>query len=372
MTSSAIAGRTARVLALAAASTGLAACLAQPPAESATARLGTVRAATQARAEVVAQLFDDLAPRVLACVPDSRLEPLEVWVQEVPTLYRLRASTYSDTDGFWAEGVRRIHLRESADQVERTFAHELVHASLGTAWERLPGTLEEGVCDWVATQLVPESSARLRAGRLATAAAAIGGLPLEVELWMEPTQGRALLVRGLEAHVRIVAPDEETIDPTDVFRIRAGLSTARATPTARRALYGLGYLIAERIATREGLAGLHARCREAERADLPTVSAASLLVAADLGETPESFRGAILEALGPRELREILRLHPAVLLQPILDLLDRGDGEDHWDDLAGLRGRVTIPGGRGAVVQIVDMTALRQRLEIELVQRHGG
>jgi hypothetical protein len=265
MTNSAIAGRTARVLALAAASIGLTACLAAPPAASATARLGTVRAATSARAEAVARLFDDLAPRIVQTVPDAHFEPLEVWVQETPTLYRLRASTYSDTDGFWAAGVRRIHLRESADQVERTLAHELVHASLGAVWERLPGTLEEGVCDWVAAQLVPHAAPRLRAGRLATAAAAIGGLPLEVELWVDEPEGGPLVARGLNVHVRIVADAAETVDPGDVFVVRAGLSTARAAPGVRRALYGLGFLVAERIATLHGLEGLHAICAQADR-----------------------------------------------------------------------------------------------------------
>ncbi|MCY2960925.1 MAG: hypothetical protein NTY35_12240 [Planctomycetota bacterium] len=363
------AGRAARVLALAAALLGLSACLAQPPAESASARLGTVRAATRARAEDIARAFDELAPRVVKTVPGAHLEPLEVWLQQTPTLYSLRASTYSDTDGFWAEGVRRIHLRDSAEQVHRTLAHELVHASLDAVWDRLPGTLEEGLCDLVAARLVPGAAARLRAGRLATAAAAIGGLPLDVELWIEDASDGPLTARGLEARLRIVAEEPETVDPGDVFVVRAGLSTSRATAGARRAFYGLGFLVAERIAARGGLEGLLGLCQAAERDGLESIPAGSLLAAADLEPARESYLAAILEGLGPAELREILRLHPGALVEPVANLLGLGSDLEAWDDLAGVRGRISIPGSRDAVVQILDLTALRPRLEAESAER---
>lgn len=372
MHSPASAGRAARALALAAACLGLDACLARPPAESAAARLGTVRAATRARAEDVARAFDELAPRVAACVPGAHLEPLEVWVQETPTLYSLRASTYSDTDGFWAEGVRRIHLRESADQVERTLAHELVHASLDPEWDRLPGTLEEGLCDLVAARLVPEAAARLRAGRLATAAAAIGGLPLDLELWIEDPAAGVLSLRGLDVRLRIVADESERVDPGDVFVVRAGLSTSRTTAGARRAFYGLGFLLAERIAARGGLARLHELCRDAEREGLEAVPSPRLLAAAEVEATDASFREAILAALGTAELREVLRLQPGVLVKPIADLLGLGSESDAWADLAGVRGRISIPGDGGAVVQLLDVTALRPRLEVEAASRRDA
>ncbi len=371
MHSSASAGRAARALALAAASFGLCACLARPPAESASARLGTVRAATRVRAEDVARTFDALAPRIVASVPGARLEPLEVWVQETPTLYTLRASTYSDTDGFWAEGVRRIHLRESADQVERTLAHELVHASLDPVWDLLPGTIEEGLCDLVAARLVPESAARLRAGRLATAAAAIGGLPLDLELWLESPDAGVVALRGLDARMRIVAEDAESVDPADVFVVRAGLSTARTSAGARRAFYGLGFLVAERIAARGGLERLHDLCRDAERDDLEAIPTALLLAAAELEPTRESFRSAILASLGTAELREVLRLHPGILVKPLADLLDLGCERDAWADLAHVRGRISVPGNRDAVVQLLDVTALRPRLEPEAAKRRN-
>ncbi len=357
-------GRTARALALAAVSLAFSACLARPPAEFATARLGTVRAATSARAEHVARAFDELAPLVLAQIPGARLEPLEIWVQETPTLYVLRASTYSDTDGFWAEGVRRIHLRDGADHIERTLAHELVHSSLAPEWGALPGTIEEGLCDVIAARVVPDAARRLRSGRLATAAAALGGLPIEVDLWLEVDEPKGTVVaRGIEARLRIVGEGEAHVDPLDVFVVRAGLSTARAEPEARRAFYGIGFLVAERIEARIGLAGLHALCVETIASGGREIAPAALLRAADLGPDADSFRAAILESLGPLDLREILRSHPSMLVEPVAELLHAEIGSDPWRDLSSVRGRIRVAGFPTSTVQIEDVTALRPRLQ---------
>jgi hypothetical protein len=87
-----------------------------------------------------------------------------------------------------------------------------------------------------------------------------------------------------------------------------------------------------------------------------------LLAAAGLDATAESFRAAILDALGPADLREILRLHPVVLVEPLLDLLGPLAIEARAD-LAHVRGRVSIPGSSTARVQVADLIALRPRLE---------
>jgi hypothetical protein len=363
-------GRAARTLTLAAACFGLAACLARPPGEEASARLGTVRAATRARAEEVARLLDDLAPRVEASVPDARLEPLEVWLQETPTLYAFRTSAYSDTDGFWAEGVRRIHLRERADQVERTLVHELVHASLGPVWNALPGTIEEGVCDHVAAMLVPDSAPRLRAGRLSTAALALGGLGIDVELWLEADTG-IVLANGVLARVRLVGDPPEAVDPEDVFVVEAGLSTSHASAGARRAFYGLGFLIAERIAARGGLDALHAACAAAEAAGEEKVPVAWLRSAAGLEPGVEAWRAALLDALGPAEVREILRLHPELVVRALCDLVEvEGDaGKSPIQRLDEVRGRVSIVGSAEGRIELPDVTGLRARVERELARR---
>ncbi|MBL8860452.1 MAG: hypothetical protein JNK02_00425 [Planctomycetes bacterium] len=363
MTSPASAGRAARVLALAAATLTLSACLARPPAECAGSRLGTVRAATRARAEDVARAVDHLAPLVERALPGAQLAALEVWVQDTPTLYVLRSSTYSDTDGFWAEGVRRIHLRDAADHLERTLAHELVHAGLASEWDALPGTLEEGVCDVVAARIVPEAAARLRAGRLATAAAALGGLPIEVDLWLDDPDGGPFARRGLQARLRVVAEDGLRVVPTDVFVVRAGLSTARAAPGLRRAYYGLGFLIAERIANRIGLCGLYALCVEARDEGRGEVPTARLLEAAGLEPSEASFHSALLAAFGAAEVREVLRLHPGLLLEPLADLLGAGIVDEPSKALPAVRGRVAIAGRPDAQVDLLDLTALRPRLE---------
>lgn len=363
-------GRPVRTLTLAAACFGLAACLARPPGEEASARLGTVRAASRARAEEVARLLDELAPRVEASLPDARLERLEIWLQETPTLYAFRTSAYSDTDGFWAEGVRRIHLRERADQVERTLVHELVHAALGPVWNALPGTIEEGVCDHVAATLVPESAPRLRAGRLSTAALALGGLAIDVELWLETGSG-VVLANGVLARVRLVGDPPEAVDPEDVFVVEAGLSTSQTSAGARRAFYGLGFLIAERIAARGGLTALHAACCAARDAGQDEVPTEWLRAAAGLEPGVEAWRAALLDALGPAEVREILRLHPELVVRALCDLVElEGDaGESPIQRLAEVRGRVSIVGSAEGRIDLPDLTALRARLERELALR---
>src|SRR4030095_9983937 len=106
-----------------------------------------------------------------------------------PALWAFARSAYSDADGFWAEGVGRIHLRTGAERLERTLAHELVHQCAGEMFEELPGTLEEGLCDLVASLACPESAARLRAGRLSSAAFATRGLVVALELKLEGEGG---------------------------------------------------------------------------------------------------------------------------------------------------------------------------------------
>src|SRR4029079_15466059 len=125
------AARTGKLLGMpVAVSALLSGCQVSPPAVREGARAGMVRDADTLVAGEVAHDLDALLPRVLALQPDTRRSPLEVWVQEVPALYAFKTSSYSDADGFFAEGAQRIHLRAGSDNIERTLAHELVHATL--------------------------------------------------------------------------------------------------------------------------------------------------------------------------------------------------------------------------------------------------
>ncbi len=157
-----------------------AACQALPPPSCTEAREGVVRAGSLEEAREVATALDALVPEVISALPDAHARRLEVWMQPEPALYRFPpSSTYREADGFFSDRLARIHLRSGADDVRRTLAHELVHASLGKTWRDLPGTIEEGLCDVVAARLCPSGAVRLRAGRLLAAALALGGLDLE-------------------------------------------------------------------------------------------------------------------------------------------------------------------------------------------------
>ncbi|MDZ4771533.1 MAG: hypothetical protein SGI72_00210 [Planctomycetota bacterium] len=335
----------ARFVAIAAAALLTTGCMVAPPVEHTVAREGVVRASTYARAARVAKALDALTPQVQAFLPDTRRVDLEVWVQDVPALYEFQASAYSDADGFYAEGARRIHLREGSDHIERTLAHELVHASLGESWRSLPGTLEEGLCDYVSTRLCPESAGRLAAGRLSSAAFATGGLALEIEL-AEPALDRP----GehdvcWSARLRLEGEPRIVVDPLRVFDLEAGLSSSDLSPAQKKAFYGIAFLVVERIADRVGIEGLHDLCVQANAQGLTQVPAERLLEAAGLGLDRASLRAAIEAEFGPREIEELVRAHPEFLASTIAHYLrSLGLERDLYDELMTLEAFVAVRG----------------------------
>ncbi|MFN0009179.1 MAG: hypothetical protein ACKVXR_14850 [Planctomycetota bacterium] len=293
-----------------------------PPPARFDGGMGVVRARSEEEARSVAQALDGFLPKIAREIPDARraitqrgsgARTLEVWVQEEPALYAFPSSTaYRDADGFFSDRLGRIHLRAGSDDVERTLVHELVHASLGSSWQSLPGTLEEGLCDVVASRLCPQSAARLRAGRLLAAALAIGGLDIEIQM---PA------VAGSEDHVseprlvQRILPAEgavDDLDPLEVFRTRAGISSASIGSDRKKALYGLAFLVAERVIERRGIEGLHDLVLQAGPGDMTV----AFLAAAELTRDPEDWRRALAAALGPAEIAELSRHHPGFLLTP--------------------------------------------------------
>lgn len=303
---------------------GSASCQVLPPPARFDAGMGVVRARSEEEARSVARALDELLPAIALELPDARraiaprgadARTLEVWIQEEPALYAFPSSTaYRDADGFYSDRLGRIHLRAGSDDVERTLVHELVHASLGPSWHALPGTLEEGLCDVIASRLVPQSAARLRAGRLLAAALAIGGLDIEIEVPEvagadDPVSEPRLVQRILPAEGAV-----DDLDPLEVFRTRAGISSASIGSDRKKALYGLAFLVAERVIERRGVEGLHQLVLDTDPEDM----AAELLSAAELTRDPEDWRRALAAALGPAEIAELSRHHPGFLLTPPL------------------------------------------------------
>lgn len=327
------------------------ACQAVPPPSAHAGPSALVRApAPEQAAEASAQL-ESLQPRILATLPDSRRRELEVWIQASPALYQHSASDYEEADGFWSERYGRIHLREGAEDRERILAHELVHASLGESWTRLPGTVEEGLCDVVSGLLCPEQAPQMRAGRLSAAAFATGGMQLEVELAVPTAQHPLGVELGCVSRVRLLGSVLPTLDPGDVFEVEAGLSSTELPIVEKKVLYGLSYVLVERIVERSGFEGLHALCLRAEAEGLEEVPGDWLLDAADLHLAGRrEWRAAIHDAIGDAELRTLLLLYPKALL----DTVERVFGIQVrvGVDLSGrspLKARVSVPGSDAEV-----------------------
>jgi len=290
------------------------ACQAVPPGAAFDGPSARVRANDPLRAEEVSALLEELRPRVVAQLPDSECRAQEVWVQISPTLYRFSEAAYEEADGFWSESHGRIHLREGAHSLARTLAHELVHASLGESWEVLPGTVEEGLCDVVSVLLCPEDSVGMRTGRLSAAAFATGGLELEVELFLpaQPEMGEMRV--GCLTRMRLHGDVRPEFHPDDVFTIPAGLSTTELPTNDKKALYGLSYLLVDRIVERIGFRGLHDLCLRATEEGHEELPAPWLLEAAGIdAEAQGAWHQALRDAIGPRELRTLVELYPELL-----------------------------------------------------------
>jgi hypothetical protein len=281
-------------------------CMASPPQEVLAFEGGTVRAASRGEAGEIETLLAELRPALLDLVPDTAFEDLDVWVQDKPSLYRYPREATADAEGLWSPTHRRIMLSRHADDVERTLAHELVHAALGKSWRVLPGTLEEGLADHVSTVLAEDGAARLRAGRLSAAALAAGGIELVLSVERRSDAGRDVR-RGWTARVRLTGDES---DPLEVFRLSAGLSSTKLATGPKRGYYGLAFLVVDRIVARHGYEGLHALCNEALEQGLSTIPATRMLAAAELGEEPAEWRRAAQEAMGSEELAQLVEMYP--------------------------------------------------------------
>ena len=338
-----------------------ASCQAWPPGAHVRAESGLVSAASAPQAAHVARSLDELAPRVRAELPDTLERPLSVWLQEVPLLYVFPRTEMPEADGFYSPATHRIHLRAGAEDLERTLAHELVHASLGPSWEALPGTLEEGLCDVIAARLCPASAPRLRAGRLSSAALALGGFSLELTLALPPEASPAGVGLALAARLRLEGSREE-LDPLDVFARSAGLSSTKLSPHAKKAFYGLAGLVVQRLVDRHGVEGLHELCVAARARGLASVPSAWILEAAGFEADAQHWRRALLEEFGTAELCEFLRLHPDVVSDALREFLGSlGAPQALPLILPWLRAQASVPES-GAAVDLLEQPAVLMRL----------
>jgi hypothetical protein len=342
-------------------------CMATPPQAVLAFEGGTVRASDAHEATALEALLAELQPKLLALVPDTAFEDIDVWMQDQPTLYRFPREATADAEGLWSPTHRRIMLSRTADNVRRTLAHELVHAALGESWRVLPGTLEEGLADHVSTELADDGAARLRAGRLSAAALAAGGLELVLSVQRALDAGHDVR-RGWSARVRLTGDESE---PMEVFRLSAGLSSTKLATGPKRGYYGLAFLVVDRIVARYGYEGLHALCTQAEEEGHDFVPAAWLMAAAELTTDREDWRRAAQTALGTEELKQLVEMYPEFLVDALVAYLERvrPDGPcSEWLETV----EVEVSLADGASIPLSALPTVIEAVQARLAERVGA
>ena len=260
--------------------------------------LGVVRAEDAAAAERFGAMVTDLQPRVAEILPDTPERQTEVWVQH-KLQHRFGKVAPHNVKGFTLisgdDRRGRIHMRANTDHPEWFLAHELVHSMLGPTWRTLPGVLEEGLCDVVAAQLNPDVGPRIRALRAIEASMWFGRMRLRLEHEAElETDGNDTL--EVWFHYENGPANQDLLAVLEP----STLEFKRRFEEMSDSLYGLGFVVVERIVERHGLEGLHAMCIEASEAGFDTIPTERLLEAAEL-ETPTQRLLAPWELLGAEE-----------------------------------------------------------------------
>lgn len=276
-----------------------------PPIES-QHELGLVRAEDRFHADLYAGMVEELQPRIAAVLPGTLERSTEVWVQESlahgmgsPAPANVKGFTL--IDGEMKRG--RIHLRQDNEFPRWFLTHELVHALLGPDWLTLPGVLEEGLCDLVAAELNPECAPRIRALRAIEASIFFGKMKVVVE--HTDTSGRARS-DAIWFHYDRGPSDlelEQVLAP-------GTLALKRRFERVPDTLYGLGFLVAQRIEERGGFAELFELCETANAEGLATVPVEDVLAAAGMSSDTEELARLSYELLGADEYEHWVELLP--------------------------------------------------------------
>jgi hypothetical protein len=240
-------GTAASAMVGAALATLLSACALPPPYAALTAH-GTVRADSPELAAQASATLESVVPRLRALLPGTRELRPEIWIQEEPWAYLWQAPS-SSMIAFSMARLGRIHMPPEADAAERALvvAHECVHVLLDASWRPLPAMLEEGLCELVASELVPGQAAAVRGRWHALAAMAMGGLDFQVQWSLQLPQGVPVSFGRLNvADLDLAAA--LAVDPT---------LPADAPVAWTYTMRGIGYVLVERIVRDRGYAGLH-------------------------------------------------------------------------------------------------------------------
>jgi hypothetical protein len=293
----------------------LTACRTAAPAAEVDSSLGVVRADTEAGAAEVRDDLEELVPLVRGTLPGTRRREVDVWVQD--RLEVFRGFPYPEQVAGMADFDNgRIHVRAGDDRVRLHLAHELVHVLVRDEWKRLPGVLEEGVCDLVAVAVVPERGREQHVKRLVEACSLIGGLRARIDMRRPSSHGHG----SIRADVRLRLAGGTIATLEDVLALRSSDVFLKATGDDGAGLYGMGYLVAGRVVREAGFEALHEMCRRAEDEGLDQVPPAWILEASRLDGGNDGLRRAVLEEFGAPETIALVDLAAGELAQAVADI----------------------------------------------------
>ncbi len=278
----------------------LSGCAAPRPRVFVESSSGIVRADNEVLARQVGAWLDELLPAVQSCIPYSlELRP-EVWVQEKLRLYR-NQDLPDEVYGFNASIGNRIHVREDAENLKLTLAHEIVHAVLDPSWETLPGVLEEGLCEWTSLRVVSQGRAGERAKRLFQSALYLGELSGKIRVSYQDAFGFSLRA---DSSVTLSTRDEDALPPKEALALSGGFADL-VSGDLSGVHYAFGHWVVSRIERNVSLTGLHRLCQEARERGQELIPVQEILRASRLEVPVSDWQDRVLDEVGDVELCHI-------------------------------------------------------------------
>ena len=270
-----------------------------------------VRADEVTIARSVAAHLQAIKPRVLAFVPEAEDRTLEIWAQdelpEIDGLEPFGAAAYTVLESGPFGTQVRIHLQDSVADSEAVIAHELVHAVLGREWHTLPPVWEEGLCEYVASQLVDGYEQDEHPRHVAAVAIALG-VRLRCDFGDAeehadlPPQAFNLALQSGWRFPRDFRLHRHDYEPADDW----------GNP---RITYAAAYLLTRSLCERDGLAALLSLCERAGQRGLREVPLSWLVGSED--PDMHSLESVVREHVNEHSLQILAEL----LLPELVDTL---------------------------------------------------
>jgi len=334
-----------------------------PPQYSVETPLGKGFAHSPERASHLVNTWMRLAQEIEGELPGSKQdEQLDIWLmsaEEIPDPFQIGhpmgGITYSRNGDAWLIQVPDTH------KFEWILAHELTHALLDEAWEPLGGTLEEGLCEYVASlrapHLLPMRKLQVHMG----AAALFGHDGTGIFFSQAQPGDDGVKVRWIGEKGKL--PEETwTMD-----QLRFYLAQESIAPFAdvRAGLQRIGTFLVFRIVERRGLAGLLQLCQRARNEGHATLPFEWTMQAAGFDLKPiasrslhDQFIRALLLPLQERAMRATLNEYASEIGKYIAweyaSYFPDYDG-DHFVDLSD----GTVRTADGVRISLFDIKELR-------------